>query len=382
MISTGKICATVAGLAAVILVISQLQLNNGKDDVVENWGGLPTFRPNMMTVKRGANQKGKSLLSDLPDSTFFMPTASYQPRTVIGATNVIGNTVSAGGPLMNLQPGLGVQAGLNSTFENFEAAANMVENYHKQPLGPGGQHNLGPGGQHKKPHRNLGPGGTRRVPPANPTGCGPAGTIASGYGMSNLVGADFDALSGPQGQPRSSMLEGSGTSYASELPVASMEGNVGASFNTARMVYSTLSRAQCSGTRDLIRGDLPITPCGQYMQTAARAADTLSTGAMAAMFGIDGNTSMRTSQLVTADASAGGLTALAGMNLADLVVQPKGQAGISSDTFASTSAEVVANAYTAQNVANSRMVGANPTNGDVMGISQPASLYTGYTSFA
>jgi hypothetical protein len=117
------------------------------------------------------------------------------------------------------------------------------------------------------------------------------------------------------------------------------------------------------------------------MQTAARAADTLSTGAMAAMFGIDGNTSMRTSQLVTADAAAGGLTALAGMNLADLVTQPAGEPGISRNTFADTSAEVVAGAYAAQNVANSRMVGANPTNGDVMGISQPASLYTGYTSF-
>ena len=213
---------------------------------------------------------------------------------------------------MNLRPGLGVQAGLNSTFENFEAAANMVENYShgkkggQHRLGPGGtrkhhQHRLGPGGtrkHHKHPHHNLGPGGTHRVPPATPTGCGPAGTIASGYGMSNLVGADFDALSGPQGQSRSSLLEGSGTSYTSELPVASMEGNVGASFNTTRMVYSTLSRAQCPGTRDLIRGDLPIQACGQYMQTAARAADTLSTGAMAAMFGIDG-------QHVNADIAVG-----------------------------------------------------------------------------
>ena len=86
MISTGKICATVAGLAAVILVISQLQMNNSKDDVVENWlVSGPMLRPNTMTTARGVPQRGKSLLSDLPDSVFFQPTASYQPRTVIGA---------------------------------------------------------------------------------------------------------------------------------------------------------------------------------------------------------------------------------------------------------------------------------------------------------
>ena len=245
MVSTGKICATVAGLAAVILVISQLQFGSAaQPEVVENWINVAT-RPNVMTTSRGGSRlAGKSLVSNLPDSVFFNGGAGFAPTTVIGATNVRGLAQGAGGARMQLGSGMSVQAGL-SAFDNFNAAADMVENYSAKK-------------QHKQHHNS------RRVPPATPTGCGPAGTIASGYGMSNLVGADFDALSAAHGGGKSSLLESSGTSYTSDLPVASMDGAVGASFNTDRLVYSTLSRAQCSGTRDLIRGDLPIQPCGQY----------------------------------------------------------------------------------------------------------------------
>jgi len=367
MVSTGKICATVAGLAAVILVISQLQFGSAaQPDVVENWNvGAPAFRPNVMTNSVGSRLAGKSLVSNLPDSVFFNGGAGFAPTTVIGATNVRGLAQGAGGARMQLGSGMSVQAGL-SAFDNFNAAADMVENYSA-----------------KKQHGHRAKHNSRRVPPATPTGCGPAGTIASGYGMSNLVGADFDALSAAHGGGKSSLLESSGTSYTSDLPVASMDGAVGASFNTDRLVYSTLSRAQCSGTRDLIRGDLPIQPCGQYMQTAARAADTLSTGAMAAMFGIGGSSSSaaQTAALVSRDAANGGLSALSGMNLTDLVSQEPAPSALNMGTFASTSAEVVANAYSNMNQAGSRMVGANPTTGSVSGQASPSALYTGFTSF-
>jgi len=369
MVSTGKICATVAGLAAVILVISQLQFGSAaQPEVVENWtAGMPALRPNVMTTSRGSRLAGKSLVSNLPDSVFFNGGAGFAPTTVIGATNVRGLAQGAGGARMQLGSGMSVQAGL-SAFDNFNAAADMVENYSAKR-----QHG------HRAKHRHH----SRRVPPSTPTGCGPAGTIASGYGMSNLVGADFDALSAAHGGGKSSLLESSGTSYTSDLPVASMDGAVGASFNTDRLVYSTLSRAQCSGTRDLIRGDLPIQPCGQYMQTAARAADTLSTGAMAAMFGIGGSSSSaaQTAALVSRDAANGGLSALSGMNLTDLVSQEPAPSALNMGTFASTSAEVVANAYSNMNQAGSRMVGANPTTGGVSGQASPSALYTGFTSF-
>lgn len=362
MSTTTKILVSVAGAIALGLLVLNVAGASKSSPVVENWTNV-ALRPNMHTVSY-SKSGGKSLLSDLPDSVFFQPTPSMQPKTVIGATNMMANSIGSAGPRMALAgPGLGVQAGLNSTpFENFEQAANIAEHYTSH-------------GSHKGGHMHQ---------KSSPAGCGPAGTIAAGYGRSNLVGADFDALSGPNGQSKDSMLESSGTSFTSELPVASMDGNVGAAFMTDRMVYSTLQRARCPGTVDMIRGDLAITPCGQYMQTSARPADSLSTGAMAAMFGI-GNGSggaNDTIRLVSMDAANGGLSALSGMNVTDLVEQGAPPSSVNASTFASTSANMVADAYANLNQSGSRMAGANPTNGDVAGMSSPAALYTGYTSFA
>ena len=69
------------------------------------------------------------------------------------------------------------------------------------------------------------------------------------------------------------------------------------------------------------------------------------------------------------------------MNLTDLVSQEPAPSALNMGTFASTSAEVVANAYSNMNQAGSRMVGANPTTGGVSGQASPSALYTGFTSF-
>ena len=363
--STGKIVATVVGLTAAVLLINQLCNNSSNTNVTEDFINV-ALRSNVHTNNSqcGSRRPAVKLTSDLPDSVFFSPTASYQPRTVIGATNFVGNSVGGGGARLNMpgaattsMTGMNVQQALNS-FESFEQAAGIAEHYE----------NVADTASHGHGHRR----GHDFCPKSIPVGCGRQGTIANGYGQSNLVGADFSAIPGGKGP----LLEPSGVSYTSELPVASLDAPGGVSaMMTDRLVYSTLARARCPGTTDFIRGDLPIVACGQYMQTAARPADSLQTGAMAALFGLQGTEANQTSALVSQDASLGALTALSGMDLAHLVEQGPDPPAITKATFASTSAELMANRLANMDVARGTRVGSNSINGD-------ASAYVGTTSFA
>jgi len=401
--STGKIVATVVGLTAAVLLINQLCNNSSQTNVTENFNvGGPALRPgvhrnssNCGRDPREPHFGGRKLTSDLPDSVFFTPSGNLQPKTVMSTgTNFQGLAVGGGGPRLQLaantrvplsvNSAMSVQLALNesegrSSMENFEQAADIAEYYATDAA------DAADTSSHGHRHRR----GHELCPVSNPVGCGPRGTIAAGYGMANLVGSDFSAIM----PGKESLLESSGTSYTSELPVTSLDSsNIGAEFATDRLVYSTLARARCPGTVDFIRGDLPIVACGQYMQTAARPSDSLFSGAMAAIGGIRNDTSMATSALISADSSNGGTVALSGMDLSQLVQQPTGPPPVTEATFAPSSAALVAERASVlqnMNVSGNRRSGSNTITGDAMSMATQGSTnlnaprtYIGYTSSA
>lgn len=123
------------------------------------------------------------------------------------------------------------------------------------------------------------------------------------YGGQNLMKQNFTFPEGkekllPQGGVNTNSLpigELSASQFAEEFGEVPgfVPGYMGGANTVAvnTMMYSTLSRAQCPGTRDLIRGDVvPCVAAGIVQVPAASQAPStvLSTGAMFAMFGQPG----------------------------------------------------------------------------------------------
>jgi len=390
--TSGKILATVVGITAAAILISQLSGSKSEPEIVENFlTGFGTLHPSVQTItypvsSQGcgagvqitpAQQKsmatlgsGKKLTSDLPDSVFF-GNAQYDMNNISQSTNMAGAGATYGAQVQALMnPGNSAQA----TFRNFEAAAGVIEGYndgaskhshgHKKPHHNHKKHSHG----HKKHGHSV---KTHLIPTSSSFGCGPEGTIQDAYGA-NVLGSDFHALNRVE-------LPTDGFT-GSELPAAGFsvtnaDGTMSSHYSVDRLMYSTSKRARCNGAVDYIRGDLAIAPCPIAMMPAAKPYDTLEAGAFGALFGTSGQSVQDTIALISDSKARGGFSTLAGAVMAELVEQDAmngtlGQPVLTQATFASTSA----NALLDTMATTDNAVGSSTQSGDV-------TVYTGYSDF-
>ena len=362
--TSGKILATVVGITAAVILISQLTGSISEPNIVENFlAGGPVIQPAAMSLYGNTNggpltamtpahskmlasaSTGKKLTTNLPNDVFF-GNAQYKMNDthngMMGAANY-GATVQA---LMNQS------SSPHQTFRNFEAAAGVIEGYHD-------------GGKHHKHHK------LHMIPQSSPFGCGPEGTVNGPYGA-NSLGSDFHALNKvdlPTDGFTSSDLP------APNFSVTNADGTMSSHYSVDRLMYSTAKRARCAGTVDFIRGDLAIAPCPIASMPAARPYDTLEAGAFGALFGLDGSSAKSTIALISDSKAKGGFSALAGADMADLVQQAAdegslGQQVLTQGTFASTSAQALLNTEST----TSNAVGTNSASGDL-------TVYSGYSDF-
>ena len=378
--TSGKILATVVGITAAVILISQLSGSISEPNIVENFlTGGPAIQPAIMslygntsggplTAMTPAQRKmfasastGKKLTTNLPNDVFF-GNAQYQPNNthkgMMGAANY-GATVQA---LMNQS------SSPQQTFRNFEAAAGVIEGYHDSGKHHKQRKQRKHPGHHKSQKMHL-------IPQSSPFGCGPEGTVNGPYGAANSLGSDFHALNKVD-------LPTDGFT-GSELPapnfsVTNADGTMSSHYSVDRLMYSTAKRARCAGTVDFIRGDLAIAPCPIASMPAARAYDTLEAGAFGALFGLDGSSAKSTIALISDSKAKGGFTALAGADMADLVQQAAdegtlGQQVLTQGTFANTSALSMVNLLDTEST-TSNAVGTNTASGDL-------TVYTGYSDF-
>ena len=386
--TSGKILATVVGITAAAILISQLSGSKSEPEIVENFlTGFGTLHPSVQTITypagaggscgagvqiTPAQQKsmatlgsGKKLTSDLPDSVFF-GNAQYDMNNISQSTNMAGAGATYGAQVQALMnPGGSAKA----TFRNFEAAAGVIEGYkhgshghkkHGHKHGHHGHHG------HKKPTK------THLIPTSSPFGCGPEGTIQDAYGA-NVLGSDFHALNRVE-------LPTDGFT-GSELPAAGFsvtnaDGTMSSHYSVDRLMYSTAKRARCRGQVDFIRGDLAIAPCPIAMMPAAKPYDTLEAGAFGALFGTSGQSVQDTIALISDSKARGGFSTLAGADMAELVEQDamNGTLGVpvlTQATFATTSANALMDA---QRTSTDNAVGSSTQSGDV-------TVYTGYSDF-
>lgn len=390
--TSGKILATVVGITAAAILISQLSGSKSEPEIVENFlTGFGTLHPSVQTITypagaggscgagvqiTPAQQKsmatlgsGKKLTSDLPDSVFF-GNAQYDMNNISQSTNMAGAGATYGAQVQALMnPGNSAQA----TFRNFEAAAGVIEGYND-----GASHGHG----HKKPHHNHKKHShghkhghsvkTHLIPTSSSFGCGPEGTIQDAYGA-NVLGSDFHALNRVE-------LPTDGFT-GSELPAAGFsvtnaDGTMSSHYSVDRLMYSTSKRARCNGAVDYIRGDLAIAPCPIAMMPAAKPYDTLEAGAFGALFGTSGQSVQDTIALISDSKARGGFSTLAGADMAELVEQDamNGTLGVpvlTQATFATTSANALMDA---QRTSTDNAVGSSTQSGDV-------TVYSGYTDF-
>ena len=335
--TSGKILATVVGVAAAAILITQLASNQSEEEpLVEHWNMNPTMgiisERSYTCAKTGKNVRARDLTSGLPDSVFFQPN-QLQPGTVIGATNVVGNAVGSGAGmqtqyLQNANPTVSPQV----AFSNFAQAAAFTgdsfegyrEDFNNRSTSAPPQHKCH---SDDKVHSSS-------------AGCGPAGTIANGYGLAqaNALGHNFSPMETP------SLPVSHSDAYslnAGTLNTLDSAGNPQSYYMTDRLMYSTLKRARCPGTVDMIRGDLAIQNTGQIMTPAGTPADVLETGAFAALYGPFGTSTQQTADLVAASTS-GFRTAMAGADLADAVMDNSPEPVLTHNTFIPSSAQVMA----------------------------------------
>jgi len=102
--TSGKILATVVGVAAAAILITQLVNNKSEEEpLVENWVNValgPLQETSYTCAKTGKNMSSRDLTSGLPQSVFF-GNSHLQPSTVMGATNFQANSIPSQG--MNVQ---------------------------------------------------------------------------------------------------------------------------------------------------------------------------------------------------------------------------------------------------------------------------------------
>ncbi len=361
--TSGKILATVVGVAAAAILITQLASNKSEEEpLVENWVNValgPLKETTYTCARTGKNMAARDLTSGLPQSVFF-GNSLLQPSSVISATNVQANSIpNAGASVQYLVNNPQTQANSAQVFNNFMQAASVVEGYDDVVEDYNSRSDSAP------PVRSCASKHDHQL--SSSAGCGPSGTIANGYGQqqANALGVDFSPYEGSS-LPASHM-------DAYELPGGSLNtmdsaGNPQSYYMTDRLMYSTLKRARCSGVADMIRGDLPVVKGGIVMTTAARPGDTLETGAFNAMHGAFATTPQATSALVAADAGSV-RTALGGGDLTHAVLGDSPEPVLTANTFVPSAA-----AQIATNMATQKGMLGNVPAGDV-------TLVTGYTSY-
>ena len=131
--TSGKILATVVGVAAAAILITQLASNKSEEEpLVENWVNValgPLKETTYTCAKTGKNMAARDLTSGLPQSVFFSPN-NLQPSNVIAATNVQANSIpNAGASVQYLVNNPQTQANSAQVFSNFAQAASVVEGY-------------------------------------------------------------------------------------------------------------------------------------------------------------------------------------------------------------------------------------------------------------
>ena len=370
---SGKFLATAAGIAAGAYLLSQLKAE--EEPVIENYinyriGGRAerVFRDpktGSFVAIRG-NSKLDNLLSGCDDDTFFQP-ANYQSTP--GSATDSGRTVAGGPPETvgaRIQMQLASPQQRDKELKDFQQAVTSTDNVYKGNTGlaaagiaikEGAATDDGlpveyfatdgdqrPGSNIAQPARttiaqppsgnktfewdptlgNLDPVDMRahNLPTAQttPLDCGPQGTIRE-YSGQRLMASNFEYPAGKKAilQPAMSLTD---TLPVGNMSVPGPDGNPMNIQIADRLVYSTLTRARCPGTVDMIRGDLPIPKGGQYSAPAGNAADTLEAGAFAAMFGLEARTAQQTTALILAD-QAGTRPTLAGADIAELIMQRK-----------------------------------------------------------
>ena len=366
-----KILATIVGLTTAVILITQLSNNGSAEPLVEHWNaGGPLLAPLQETTytcnKTGKNVKdprlsGRKLTGVFPESVFF-GNAQLQPQTVIGATNMEASPYSVGNGGSQIQYKLNANPTTTpaALFSNFAEAAGVVEeNYTARSSSA-------------PPIESC---NRRSDGLSNPAGCGPRGTISDGYGLqrANALGPDYSPMnSEPLPLPISHM-------DAYSIPQGNLEtvdeaGHINSHFMTSSLMYSTLRRARCPGTTDMIRGDLPVVPGPTCGQSAARPGDSLEPGAFAAMFGSYSVTPQATTALISAD-SGSVRTALGGVDQVNEVMQGVPEPVLTMDTFIPTSAISASRNF----AASQKSVATDTLNGNVQG--RTGALITGYTSY-
>ena len=416
--NTGKkLMATAVGLVAAAYIIKNIQVEEKyEEDLIENWdtgvriGPMmqmsyttdsgnefmidPTLR-NVSTSQPRATANaslggGKNLLGHLPETAFF-GNAEFQPTTMNKFTNMKANNTfgarmeglnALGGAPLYTQGGLNAQFQLNNASKNttnLEAheAANMARlnrsssrsrSRSRSPM----TRRSSSRSRSRSPmtRRSSSPGRLpSRKPSINRKGCG------CGTQLNALPSMAIDSIA------------------TNEIPLGAAtvnfaDGEVLDVYANQRLMYSTLSRARCPGTVDMIRGDLPITPCAQLMMPAARPADTLATGAFAAMFGTDARGAGETAALVAADQGFV-QSAYGGMDLGYLATENQrlgltnAEPPINTSTFLSSSA-AQANALLQTSEVTQKSIGTNSGTGEVVattGRNLPFIVQNDWTAF-
>jgi hypothetical protein len=168
---------------------------------------------------------------------------------------------------------------------------------------------------------------------------------------------------------------------AYELPdgsdnIMDAQGEIQSVICRSRLMYSTMRRYG-SGVGDPIRGDIAPMGCQTTSKTAARAADTLNSGAFAVMNGINSMSAQLTSAAITADTGAA-VSALGGMDLSEAVSQGLEAPVLTNATFLSNSAQLYLDETTGT---QSRMTATNTALGEVGVETTGKAVVVGYTGF-
>lgn len=275
--SSGKIIASILAISATLVFISQTLMNNS-ESTTENFVALGY----PLTIRKDTTETPtNSLVGHLPDTAFFS-NGHYETKSVMGSINNVANQDM--GMAVQLSQVTNPTQSDKAMFSSFAAAAgNNVESYTAK-------------------QSSSGCTSTNALEPVElPVSGFTASEVPTG--MSQELGAD---------------------------------GNIQAAFNTTRLMYTTLKRPQCGVDR--IRGDLAIAPCPIVSRMAAKPADTLESGAFAALFGSYAEEPQKTAALISAD-TMGMRTALGGANQVHEVQNAGNGPILTSNTFIPTAYE-------------------------------------------
>lgn len=340
---SGKVAATALGFVTAAFLLSQVTPT--EEPVVENFinyrmgGRTEQFFKNPNTGAPVAVRPGSridKLLSGCDDSAFFQP---RNLQSTAGSRTDSGKTV-AGGPPNDVGARINMQLASpqqrKQELATFQKASRAVNPYAGADGLAAAGGSVTEGTQRAGTIENYAGGASMGAYDKNvaydnsgraiqgetwttsPAGCGPQGTILE-YGGQRLMGGNF------QYPPGKSALLQPAIGLTDTLPVGNMAvpGPDGAPMDVQiadRLIYSTLSRKRCAGTVDMIRGDLPIPKGGQYSAPAGNPADTLESGAFAAMFGLDARSAQQTTALIL-QSQAGTRATLAGADITELTEQ-------------------------------------------------------------